>query len=264
MSKVSLSRILPFAALAVGAGMSTPAQAAGWNGAFAGVSVGGIAGTADAHTSTVYSPTGYFATTSPGAIAPVGEQKLKPGGAVAGIDVGYNFQNNHLVFGVIADVSDVSASHDKVGSAVYPCCTSTSFTVRQTARISSLMTARGRLGYSFGGPKDDANMIYLSAGYAGGRVAYREAFTDNFASATEGASAKKMLGGWTAGVGAEVRLSEHWTMRPEYLYADLGSISVSDTTLKAYTPPIAFPTNTFSHSADVTMSVARIGLDYHY
>src|ERR1700724_2953793 len=64
--------------LAFAAGVS--AQTTDWKGFYIGGNAGGVKGSTDAFTSTVFSPTGYFALSSVPAIAAVGKQQLSPRG----------------------------------------------------------------------------------------------------------------------------------------------------------------------------------------
>jgi outer membrane immunogenic protein len=42
-----------------------------------------------------------------------------------------------------------------------------------------------------------------------------------------------------------------------------GSTTVSSSNLTAFTPPIAFPTNVFTHTMDLKSDVVRVGVNYH-
>jgi outer membrane immunogenic protein len=51
-------------------------------------------------------------------------------------------------------------------------------------------------------------------------------------------------------------------VKAEYLHVDFGSIPTTSTNLTAFTPPIAFPTNVFTHSVHLTDDIVRLGLNY--
>ncbi|HXA85117.1 MAG TPA: porin family protein, partial [Candidatus Dormibacteraeota bacterium] len=69
---------------------SGSAQAQDFKGFYVGGYAGGVKGNSDAFTSTVFSPTGYFALSSIPAIAAAGHQPLSPRGFNGGGQVGYN------------------------------------------------------------------------------------------------------------------------------------------------------------------------------
>src|SRR5215472_7643435 len=74
-----------------------------FKGFYVGGYVGGAHGSSDAQTTTVFSPTGYFATTSVPAIATAGAQTLSADGFSGGGQAGYNFQTRNLVLGPETD-----------------------------------------------------------------------------------------------------------------------------------------------------------------
>jgi len=81
-------------------------------------------------------------------------------------------------------------------------------------------------------------------------------------SITGFASISQTKAGWTAGVGAEYAFSGPWSVKVEYLHVDLGSASITSTNLTAFTPPIAFPTNVYSHSVNFTADIVRAGFNF--
>ena len=90
-------------------------------------------------------------------------------------------------------------------------------------------------------------------------------FTDTYATALETASASKFRSGWVVGAGADIAVSGGWSIQPEYLHADFGTMTVAGGTLTAFSGPIvSFPTNVFSHSMKLKSDVIRIGLHYHF
>jgi|SRR4051812_7012074 outer membrane immunogenic protein len=115
----------------------------------------------------------------------------QPSGAAAGGQIGYNWQNGQLVFGVETDMQWSNAD-DVVGV--------------QKFSNSWFGTARGRVGYAMN------NVL----AYGTGGLAY-----GNLELSTAGLSESKAHIGWTLGVGAEVGLTPNWTARVEYLYFDL-------------------------------------------
>jgi hypothetical protein len=58
-----------------------------------------------------------------------------------------------------------------------------------------------------------------------------------------------------AGVGGEYALMNGWSVKAEYLYVDLGRVSTTSANLTAFTPPIAFPANVFTHFSPETSAI---------
>ena len=239
--------VLAVALLAFGA-----ANAQNFQGVYIGAVGGGEQGNSDAHTFTVFSPTGYFALSSVPAIATVGNQHLSSSGANGGGTFGFSLQHHGLVYGAEMDFGAMSMSASRTGSATYPCCAPTAFTVTQTVSTDWLFTGRGRLGVALGNI-----LFYGTGGLAATNLNYKALFTDTFATAHENAGVEEKRKGWIAGGGAEVRLSHHWSIKGEFLHADFGQVQTTSRNLTAFTPPIAFPSNQFTHNADLTAHIYR-------
>lgn len=233
-----------------------------FKGFYVGGYAGGAKGNSNAFTSTVFSPTGYFAQSSIPAIAAAGNQPLSPRGFNGGGQVGYNLQHGHWVVGVEAEFGSMRVSDDFVSTALYPCCAPTNFSIKQTVKTSYLFTARPRIGIASG-----PVMVYGTGGIAMTNFDYSENFIDTFATAHESASTSSKLTGWTGGGGVEFKVGGggHWSVKAEYLFADFGSgVKTTSTNLTAFTPPIAFPTNIFTHQADLTQNLFRTGINFRF
>lgn len=235
------------------------ANAQNFQGAYVGGYAGGNQGNADAHTFTVFSPTGYFATSSVPAIAAVGDQKVSPSGFSGGGTAGVNLQHKWLVFGGEADFGFMSMSASTTGTAPYPCCPTTNFAVTQTVSTDWLFTGRGRLGFATG-----KILIYGTGGLAATKLNYQALFTDTFATAQENGGVDHTRKGWVGGAGAEYRVGPRWSVKGEFLQTDFGQAQTTSTNLTAFSLPIAFPTNTFTHNASLTAHLFRGGLNYHF
>lgn len=167
-------------------------------------------------------------------------------GAIAGGQVGYNWQSGAWVFGVEADLQ---WSNMKGGLSA-PC--PPGFCAGLAASFDQKMpwfgTARGRLGYAAAGW-----MIYATGGYAYGRV-------ETHAFATAGGlvadvSREDSRSGWTAGGGIEVAVSANWSVKAEYLYLDFGSRDGSWTLTGL---PV------ITDSTHLTTNIARGGVNYRF
>jgi outer membrane immunogenic protein len=210
-------------------------------------------------TTTIFSPTGYFASTSPAAIATAGSQGINTTGLNVGALAGYTWQFDPNWFaGFEVDFGVNSDTDTTGGSGTYPCCAPTGFTVSSKVSTNWLFTARPRLGYAW-----DNWAAYVTAGLAMTNRKTSFLFTDTFATAHESGAFSDTDASWTVGGGVEDRLSTDWTWRLEYLYADFGSGGGTSTNLTAFTPAVAFPTNVFTHRLSLSEHMVRFALTYN-
>jgi len=75
-------------------------------------------------------------------------------------------------------------------------------------------------------------------------------------SATTTASTTATRVGWTVGAGGEWAFWGNWSVKLEYLYVDLGTVSDTFTGLGAFTM--------LATSSHVTDNIARVGLNYRF
>jgi outer membrane immunogenic protein len=232
------------------------APAYNWTGFYVGGNVGEQWGSADPTTSTVFDPPGYFAASSVPAINAVGAQGVNSSSVTGGLTAGYNWQVNHAVLGLEGDINYFGVKGSATGSAGYPCCAPTGFTVSSQVSADWLATIRGRIGF-LAAP---TWLLYATGGAAIAEVKGNFNFTDTFAAATESAAFRDTRLGWTAGVGTEYAVGGGWSLKAEYLYVDLGRSTVTSTNLLGG----AFPTNVFTHSVDLKSNIARVGVNYKF
>jgi len=121
------------------------------------------------------------------------------------------------------------------------------------------MTARPRVGVAFGHA-----LFYGTAGGAFTNVKYTALFTDTFATAHESASLDDKRAGWVVGAGGEFAITHHLSFKGEYLYSGFGTSTVTSNNLTAFTPPIAFPTNIFTHTVSLHAKIARAGINFRF
>jgi outer membrane immunogenic protein len=183
-------------------------------------------------------------------------------GVIGGGQLGYNLQNGIWVWGIEADIQ---ASGQK-GSTAFTCallCTSgdafdelrnVSGTFEQKLRWFG--TLRGRLGVAAG----PSVMPYLTGGLAYGGIRTGGTLSGltvgGLATSTSFGPSSVTRTGWTAGAGIEGLLGGGWTVKLEYLYIDLGTVSTVAT----------FPTNapplTATYNSRITDNIARVGINY--
>jgi outer membrane immunogenic protein len=123
-----------------------------------------------------------------------------------------------------------------------------------------MSTLRARAGYIVASDV----MLYATGGVALTDLSFRSTYSDNGnngivpgGSGTGSKSEVKV--GWAIGGGGEWLLDGRWSVRAEYLYVDFGSMSVAVPTSNSP----AF-TQTMRVEADLSASIARVGLNYNF
>ncbi len=181
-----------------------------------------------------------------------------PRGFLGGVQAGYNWQAENLVFGVEADFQGSTQKDDRTCLAN---CTQFN-RLQYDQKLPWLGTVRGRLGYSLGD-----TLFYATGGLAYGQV--KTVINKSFGQMNV-VSLSRTKTGWTAGGGVETPFEflgwfgKNWTSKTEYLYVDLGSNANSFVTA---TGPVNLltglaVTNTFS--THVSEHIFRTGLNYHF
>jgi outer membrane immunogenic protein len=162
-------------------------------------------------------------------------------GGFGGGQIGYNWQRNHVVFGIEADIQGAGISHGFVSTVGVPGAVDT----RQD--IDYFGTVRGRLGYSFG-----PTLVYATAGFAYGGV--KDQATVSSGGNFLNISRDETETGFVAGGGLEYKFNPAWSIKTEYQYVDLGSEKLAGSAggLSYSSPDI-----------DGKVHTVRVGLNYH-
>src|SRR5262249_2712372 len=170
----------------------------------------------------------------------------KPTGAIAGGQMGFNWQWGRVVVGAEAD-GQWSGQQATTPVFCTPQCTATS-----TVKIKSLTTGRARVGLAF-----DWLLPYVTAG--GALVNAQDTLTLTAGGVTGAFQALSNTSlGWTVGAGVDVALSSHWAARFEYLHIrgnDLNSTTLISGVLGA---------GTASQSASYRDNILRVGVNYRF
>jgi outer membrane immunogenic protein len=156
-------------------------------------------------------------------------------GGLVGGTFGYNWQVNQIVLGLEGDGSwaDIHGSTAGIGLGCDLTC---------SAKLDALGTVRGRFGVAFG------NFLpYITGGLAVGDIHGTESLLGS-GSSTEV--------GWTAGGGIEAKVSDAWSIKAEYLYADLGNHAIFDDDFGGGVIE--------SEHIKFTTNIVRAGLNYHF
>ncbi|HEY4142579.1 MAG TPA: outer membrane beta-barrel protein [Pseudolabrys sp.] len=192
-------------------------------------------------------------------------------GVLGGITAGYNYQMGRSLLGVEADFSEanirgsgsfVSPDYGRVEPIV---------TTQQDKKLEWLSTLRGRVGYL---PTPDL-LVFATGGLAFGKGTVStvstvapaptsapanciagDPFSHYFCNA---GSDEKTMTGWTLGAGLEAMIARNWSLKAEYLYYDLGSITYTSSLTAIFVGSPALQT-----SVRFNGSIARIGLNYHF
>ncbi len=115
------------------------------------------------------------------------------------------------------------------------------------------MTLRGRLGVVMNGW-----MLYFTGGYLGAdtTVSVLEACDVFCATPVVSAENSSFRNGWTLGGGLETTIEGAWTAKVEYLYYDLGSISL--------TTPAGATIGANTWNVETDGSMVRAGINYRF
>ena len=193
-------------------------------------------------------------------------------GAIAGGQVGYNWQSSNWVFGLEADAQ----WSDEKGRANYLCAataipaagvclpaltflpagvTGTALTLDQ--HLEWFGTVRGRVGVL----ATPQVLLYATGGLAYGSIKTTGTLTGfngfGVAVAAVGSNSDIRLG-WTVGAGIEGKIDSNWSAKLEYLYMDFDSFRSARFALAA---PVAVGANVDTSFHD---HVLRVGLNYTF
>ncbi len=219
-----------------------------WTGFHAGINAGYGSGQYD------YPMEGNF-TTATSTYALNGSMNMNAGGIVGGGQAGYDHLfANALLIGFETDFGGADLTGNVQGSG--PLDTGT-LAFSAHASTDFLGTARARIGYVL--PQNI--LIYGTAGLAYGGISgkgelHLQRGVDTLNIAFDRFAVDV---GWTVGAGIECPVSDHLSLRAEYLYADLGTNTVLSGTFLL--PPI---NGTGSIQSQTTAHIVRIALNYAF
>jgi outer membrane immunogenic protein len=170
--------------------------------------------------------------------------RVKTGGTAGGL-AGYNWQQGSFVYGVEGDWSWLGA---KAGDNAIVNGGNESLSI--SFDLNWLATLRGRAGLAF-----DATLFYVTGGLALGHV--KNSVTSTSASFTQ----NQTKVGWTAGLGVEHMLSQHWTARAEFRYVDLGKTNVACSSATDFNDCVGFG---YRGDFSNTLMMGLVGLNYRF
>jgi outer membrane immunogenic protein len=226
-----------------------------WNGFY----VGGTGGGAWGNSNYTETPTGAWLL--PAAIGgglngvpiltAVGTGTLSPKGGIGGGEIGFNSQVGSIVWGLEADISAWGMSKSAVVT-VPGLVPGTTVTGTDSIGSTWLATVRPRLGWAASNW-----LLYVTGGLAFSNVSFAQSIFFRATGAAQAGAVSNTMGGWTVGGGLEYALSNHWSIKGEYLYVDF-----MNQTLSQFNP--AFLTFTGTATGNLTASIGRAGINYRF
>jgi outer membrane immunogenic protein len=158
-------------------------------------------------------------------------------GASGGGQIGYNWQVKNYLIGIEADIqASGQRGTNTLNSAFFlPIAfffgaqTPSATSVTNTTRLDWFGTVRGRLGFVV-----DRWLVYGTGGLAYGELNVNSAVNPanisllpGFQNVPFNIGGSQTKAGWTLGFGVESALSANWSWKAEYLYMDLGDVTVT-------------------------------------
>lgn len=201
---------------------------ANWQGAYIGGNVG-VARMNSTCEGTAASEYGYYS-------CGYGVATVQDTSALAGVQLGYDWQDRNFVYGVAADWDWTGLKHSNSGY-YYETAVQT-----QVPWLSSL---RGRAGLAI-----DNTMVYFTGGVAEGQIKATSTY-----DGVQYGSINQAKVGWVAGIGIEHQFTSHLSGFAEVLYYDLGNT----------TGPITYYA-TYPYQSEYGFEViaARVGLNFRF
>lgn len=223
-----------------------------WSGFYVGLNAGGERGTADI----VLVPGPSWTAANNAFLSTNGSLALRNTSFTGGAQAGANVQSGIVVFGLEGDFNyfGFKASRSGLFTSAPPASTAP-YTQTEVVKADWLATVRARLGVTSG-----MALFYVTGGLAVADVTFAQGLSFiGGANPVNTGSVSKTKAGWTVGGGVELAAKNNWSVKAEYLYADLGNVSFfSDDTLN---PGTGF---SLVHSAHLTANIVRLGVNYRY
>jgi outer membrane immunogenic protein len=177
----------------------------------------------------------------------IGSVNTTDNGAVIGGELGYDWQRNCTVFGVVIDGSWADLSTTKTYTPTAAAVT----TLTLENRVEWFGTARTRTGVIV----DDV-LLYVTGGIAYANIKNNFTVRDTAIPALESFSADRDRYGWVGGVGVEWAWTQNWSVKSEVLYIRFNEVHTT-----ANSPAGAQVVNFDNQDS---LWVSRIGINYRW
>jgi outer membrane immunogenic protein len=243
-----------------------------WTGFYIGANAGdgwGNGGIDNTATSTFCRPGANCPAAGNAVVAAVpGHFAPGPKGGIGGGQIGYNSQTGAFVWGVETDFQ--GANINSTSSAANTAPVVGFFPGRQVVtgtgsqKLDWFGTLRGRMGWV----PANSLLLYVTGGLAYGHVQTDLSFSvsnpvgGGVGSTT--ASDSTTRAGWTVGGGLEWMFAPHWSVKGEYLYYDLGHVTLNSTLNEFIAGPTLTTTTGISSEVHYNGSIARAGVNYKF
>ncbi len=193
--------------------------------------------------------------------------------AVGGVQLGYNYQlNAQWLIGAEADF-DFSGLRGSGVSNNTPPVVPFPFGSTADERVNWFGTERLRLGFL---PSNNL-LVFGTGGIAQGGIKQNVSYNNNgpvLIADADGncatgpgncynGSSSRIATGWAAGGGLEYAFAEHWSVRAEYLYVNLGDNNFTESVPASNTPGV--PASTINvHYTPTIIETVRAALNYRF
>jgi outer membrane immunogenic protein len=237
-----------------------------WAGCYVGGTLGAVRGQSAFTWTGITESATAFATSAATALPAAANAHLRDTGITGGGEIGCNFQSGSFVYGVEGDLEYTGLSANRLATslglgnggnpAIVPGAISESW------KSSWLATLRGRAGFAV-----DRVFFYGTGGLALANARYFDQNCFGVLARVPGCNTAAISDarvGWVVGAGIEWAVGGNWSIKGEYLYADLGK--TTDTSLYAPTAGGVnpFPQAFITHNHHLTENILRGGLNYRF
>src|SRR5262249_41409975 len=157
---------------------------------------------------------------------------LSSGSFLGGVQAGYNYQRGAIVTGIETDIQWLGNSNDSKPVSAFTALNgfpeSYSGTITASRSLDYIGTLRARLGLLI----NPDTLVYLTGGMAYGDASLKYSVRaqeslgpgDYLPLVASNSESRTLVGG-TIGAGSEVRISSNISIKGEYLFYDLGSLT---------------------------------------
>jgi outer membrane immunogenic protein len=187
---------------------------------------------------------------------------MRPAGFTGGGQVGYNWQAGPVVLGIEADFNSLRLHKSRFIPNV-PNASPDTFSLAASSENDWMATVRGRIGYAY-----DRLLLYFTGGLAISHQRFSQTLTQLNVAFFETGSVSATKHVPIFGGGLEYALGNGWSLKGEYLHANLGELAFSSAgscpALVPAPPPGTCEGFTGNHSNRLRIEIARAGINYKF